>query len=92
MNEMKIKDYFAKSITWDATNDAEYPYETVFEGEAISIRLNDFPADELYTLIVDGSEISFDDWPKVWAKASQKAPKKTAKFNGTPRGRLVKAL
>ncbi len=89
---MNIKDYFAKPITWAASNDTEYPYKTVFEGRAISIRLNDFPADELYTLIVDGSEISFDDWPKVWAKALKKTPKRAAKLNGTPRGRLVKAL
>ncbi len=33
------------------------------------IRMNDFPDEPLYTLIVDGAEkIHFNDWPDEWAK------------------------
>ena len=33
------------------------------------IRLNDFPDEPLYTLIVDGREIiHFNDWPQEWTK------------------------
>jgi hypothetical protein len=33
------------------------------------IRLGDFPAEPLYTLLVDGAEIeSFDAWPAAWTR------------------------
>jgi len=51
--------------------DAEHPYETVFNGRELRLRVNDFPDDHLYTLIVDGDEsISFDDWPETWVRAA----------------------
>jgi hypothetical protein len=88
---MRVKDYFAKTITWNKSKDAQFPYKAVFEGEPITIRLNDFPAANLYTLIADGSEISFDDWPSLWAKSRAKAAKKAVTFEAVPRERLVKA-
>lgn len=91
MNKMRTKDYFAKAITWNKTPDAEFPYEAVLNGKPISIRLNDFPAENLYTLIADGSEISFDDWPSLWVKEREKSPKKPLGFKTASRGRLVKA-
>ena len=31
------------------------------------IRLNDFPDEPLYTLLVDGGEVvHFDEWPQIW--------------------------
>lgn len=88
---MKIKDYFAKAITWNKSNDAQFPHKAVFEGKHVTIRVNDFPAENLYTLIADGSEISFDEWPPLWAKGREKVMKKTAEFTAVRRERLVKA-
>ena len=86
---MKINDYISKAIKWNATGDAEFPYSAMLEGKSVRIRLNDFPADTLYTLIVGDAEFHFDDWPSAWIRTTNK---KTPKSNGFPRGRLVKAI
>ncbi len=89
---MKIKDYLAKTIIWDKTKDAQHPWCSTLEGKKVSVRLNDFPAENLYTLIVGTSEIDFDDWPSAWKRPSTKTARKTAQTNGSRRGRPVKAL
>lgn len=86
---MKINDYLSRSIRWKATGDSEFPYSSTVEGKSVRIRLNDFPADSLYTLLVAGSEFDFDDWPPSWVKT---AAKKAPKTNSIPRGRLAKAI
>ena len=38
-------------------------------GAAWSIRINDFPDEPLFTLIVGGEEVlHFDDWPHFWVR------------------------
>ncbi len=65
---MGIKNYFAKAIEWKSSNDAEHPWCTTLEGKKARIRINDFPAEALYTLIIGGSEADFDEWPSRWTK------------------------
>jgi len=56
-------------VTWVRTADADCPYSTHVDGHAWVLRLGDFPAEPLYTLIVDGIETeSFDEWPAVWTR------------------------
>ena len=56
-------------ITWHATGDGEFPYRVRHEGRELTIRVNDFPAEPHYTLIVDGSEATdLDDWPPAWKR------------------------
>ncbi|HWD28585.1 MAG TPA: hypothetical protein VG387_15545 [Rhizomicrobium sp.] len=44
-------------------------YVTRVKGKRWTVRLNDFPDEPLYTLIVGGDEIlHFDDWPTEWIK------------------------
>ena len=39
------------------------------EASVWTIRINDFPEEPLYTLLVDGEEIlHFDDWPHFWIR------------------------
>ena len=58
-------------IEWSATGDAEYIYFTVINERTFHIRLNDFPAEPMYTLIFEKIVIiDFDDWPEVWKKPS----------------------
>jgi hypothetical protein len=54
-------------MNYELVPDKGFPHVTDFEGERCFIRMNDFPDDHLYTLIVNGQEVaSFDDWPESW--------------------------
>ena len=55
-------------VTWKHTGDAEFPYTAEVEGKRYTIRVNDFPAEPLYTLISEGTELQdLEDWPAAWA-------------------------
>jgi hypothetical protein len=43
--------YLTAPIEWEQGDDPEYPYEAEYKGHRLLARLNDFPAEELYTLI-----------------------------------------
>jgi hypothetical protein len=61
------QDLLTDAITWKKTVDREYPFTGEVNGDKFVIRLNDFPSDSLYTLLVNGEEvIDFDDWPEQW--------------------------
>jgi hypothetical protein len=65
----KTTNYLAKNIVWKRTADPRYPFAAEFEDEKWVIRLNDFPDEHLYTLIVNGKEvISFDNWSAKWSR------------------------
>ncbi len=65
----KVTDYLAEKIVWRKTADPKHPYMAEVEGEKCVIRLNDFPDEHLYTLIVNEVEIAdFDDWSAQWGR------------------------
>jgi hypothetical protein len=69
------------AITWRETSSAEFPYETERNGCRIRIRIGDFPAEPMYTVIaeVEGREAnmgSFDEWPADWTRPGKKAAAK----------------
>ena len=65
----KVQNYLAEKIDWQKSADPLRPYVATFEGEKCVIRLNDFPDEHLYTLIVNEVEIAdFSDWPEQWAR------------------------
>jgi len=42
-------------------------FEAMVDGQQWLIRLNNFPDEPLFTLLIAGAEIlHFDDWPKQW--------------------------
>lgn len=58
-----------QSITWRETGNATFPWEAHMGNETYVVRLNDFPAEPLYTLIVNGTEFGdFEDWPATWKR------------------------
>ena len=66
---VRNREYLHEPIIWHKTNDPEYPYETRQETQKLTIRLNDFPEEPLYTLLADAEPvISFDDWPDIWLR------------------------
>lgn len=66
---VRNREHLHEPIIWHKTNDPEYPYETTHETQKLTIRLNDFPEEHLYTLLADAEPvISFDDWPDIWIR------------------------
>lgn len=64
-----IEGFLSIKITWQATGDVDFPLEATILGKKLALRLNDFPAEPLYTLFVDGKPLdSLDDWPKLWVR------------------------
>jgi hypothetical protein len=56
-------------IEWKDTHDIEAPYVASVNGQFWKIRVNDFPDEHLFTLLVDGREVEdFDDWPAAWVR------------------------
>jgi hypothetical protein len=55
------------AVEWKHTGSGEFPYTADVRGQRFTIRINDFPAEPLYTLISDGVELQdLDDWPAAW--------------------------
>lgn len=56
-------------VRWQGTDDGEFPYVASVEGQQWRLRVNDFPAEALYTLLINGEEIAdYDDWPAAWQR------------------------
>jgi hypothetical protein len=59
----------ARAVTFRRTASAEVPYEADVDGRRWTVRINDFPAERLYTLLVDGEPVEdLDAWPPAWRR------------------------
>ncbi|MCG3161712.1 MAG: hypothetical protein JMDDDDMK_02921 [Acidobacteria bacterium] len=60
------------SVIWESNSDPENPYRAEIEDEQRLLRLNDFPDEHLYTLLVNGAAVAdFDDWPVNWVRPEE---------------------
>lgn len=60
-----------QAIEWEATGDGEFPYAANLDGHRHTVRINDFPAEPLYTLLVEDQVLTdLDDWPTPWRRPS----------------------
>jgi hypothetical protein len=67
--------YAAMAIAWAHTGDGEHPFRAMAGGTELVVRVNDFPAEPLYTLLVDGQPFSdLEDWPASWLRPAIPAP------------------
>lgn len=56
-----------RQLSWEQTEDGEFPYRTNIGGQELRIRVNDFPAEPLYSLLIDNDVVEdLDDWPPAW--------------------------
>ena len=56
-------------IAWEHTGDGELPYRATVDGAELLVRVNDFPAEPLYSLLVNGRlECDLEDWPAPWVR------------------------
>lgn len=59
----------AADIAWSRTGDGEFPYRAEFRGRVLTLRVNDFPAEPLYSVICDGQNLGdLEDWPPAWTR------------------------
>lgn len=57
------------AIVWEHSGDGEFPYRARVDGRTYTIRVNDFPAEPLYTLLIDSAEVGdLGDWPSAWIR------------------------
>jgi hypothetical protein len=68
VEDMITKSFLRRNLRWKKTDNAEFVYTAVDPCEGVLvIRLNDFPAEPLYTLLCDRVPIeSVDNWPPAW--------------------------
>jgi hypothetical protein len=59
-----------RPVPWRTTSgEGHIEFEADVDGARWSIRMNDFPDEPLYTVLVDGDEVMhFDDWPSIWTR------------------------
>lgn len=58
---------FQIKISWTETSDPEFPYEASLDNAHWKLRVNDFPEEEMYTLMINNRAIiSFTEKPDAW--------------------------
>ncbi len=64
------RQYLRRDIAWRTANPesaAHIGYSAVVDGKTWDVRLNDFPDEPMFTLIVSGlTVIHFNEWPDQW--------------------------
>lgn len=56
-----------RNVPWQETQDSRFPYRATVESQDWRLRMNDFPDEPLYTLIIEGREIiHFTKPPSGW--------------------------
>ncbi|MBN9659868.1 MAG: hypothetical protein J0H49_16905 [Acidobacteria bacterium] len=67
--EKPLTEWVTKRADWTSTSDVQRPWHARV-GECLwQIRINDFPDEPLFTLMIDGAVIGdLEDWPKAWKR------------------------
>ena len=56
-------------LPWQSTGNVLFPYDARVDGTRFRIGTGDFPAEDMFTLYVDGVPVaSFNDWPDAWRR------------------------
>lgn len=53
-------------IDWEPTQVSEFVFQCKFEDRVVLLRLNDFPAEPLCTVVIDDTETDLIDFPTGW--------------------------
>ena len=65
----ELGELLARELTWNTTGARAYPWAAEVDGQQWQVRLNDFPDDFMYSLIINGKGVGdFHDWPETWRR------------------------
>ena len=68
-HRVSLDDCLKKNVKWLKANDPTALWRARVRGETWTIRVNDFPEEQLYTLFVNDDDLgSFDEWPRQWSR------------------------
>jgi len=63
----------ASVTAWNRTGDAFIPWDADVSAQHWQVRLNDYPDEFMYALLIDGKTIGdFHDWPQAWNRGESK--------------------
>ena len=58
-----------RPVHWALTTNALRPYQASVDQAHWQLQVNDFPAEPLYTLLINNQPIGhLDDWPAAWER------------------------
>ncbi len=81
---MNADELMTRKLSWTKASDPLHPFQTQVDGHMLTIRLNDFPEESMYSLLIDSEAVSdFDEWPKSWSRP----PDRPSIFSKKPRKR-----
>jgi uncharacterized protein YjaG (DUF416 family) len=64
----------ARALSWSLTGDPFHPWATEVDGTIWRVRINDFPDELMYSLIIGNENAgNFHDWPETWNRPSDSA-------------------
>jgi hypothetical protein len=65
----ELAELLTRQLTWQATDDPDHPWTTDVDGQRWEVRINDFPDELMYGLIIAGECVGdFHDWPETWSR------------------------
>lgn len=65
----ELAELLTRPLAWQSTDDPDHPWATDVDGQRWQVRVNDFPDELMYGLIVAGECVGeFHDWPETWTR------------------------
>lgn len=72
MIDQAVQARLNQRVIWRRTGDLFIPWTSQVDGETWEVRINDFPDEYMYSLLIDGALIGdFHDWPAKWDRSAK---------------------
>jgi uncharacterized protein YjaG (DUF416 family) len=67
----ELGEKLARELSWRTTDDPAHPWAAEVDGNTWRVRVNDFPDELMYSLIIGGENAGdFHDWPETWRRTT----------------------
>ena len=73
MIDKAVQARLRQRVAWRPTGELFIPWNSHVDGQRWEVRINDFPEEYMYSLLIDGTVVGdFHDWPEAWDRGSAK--------------------